>query len=184
MLTAMIHAYLSTHGHKIAHVLSWTKHSHPLNFPVLKEICSLSRQLSWDWRTSVIITTLTCWGSSCTLHSLVIGHSASENLSKSGPFCHGLFLSISSDLLPRVSQSAIFFSELQFSTSLQHLCRSESLHFARTVKGACKSHCQKFGSKWRTRVRIESLMAAKSCKEMYGISTKIQNTTTKSHNIP
>ena len=46
------------------------------------------------------------------------------------------------------------------------------------------SHCQKFGSKWRTRVRIESLMAAKSCKEMYGISTKIQNTTTKSHNIP
>ena len=45
-------------------------------------------------------------------------------------------------------------------------------------------HCQKFGSKWRTRVRIESLMAAKSCKEMYGISTKIQNTTTKSHNIP
>ena len=46
------------------------------------------------------------------------------------------------------------------------------------------SHCQKFGSKWRARVRIESLMAAKSCKEMYGISTKIQNTTTKSHNIP
>ena len=45
-------------------------------------------------------------------------------------------------------------------------------------------HCQKFGSKWRTRVRIESLMAAKSCKEMYGISTKIQNTTTTSYNIP
>ena len=45
-------------------------------------------------------------------------------------------------------------------------------------------HCQKFGSKWRTRVLIESLMAAKSCKEMYGISTKIQNTTTTSHNIP
>ena len=45
-------------------------------------------------------------------------------------------------------------------------------------------HCQKFGSKWRTRVRIESLMAAKSCKEMYGISTKIQNTTTTSHSIP
>ena len=33
------------------------------------------------------------------------------------------------------------------------------------------------GSKWRTRVRIESLMAAKSCKEMYDTSTKIQNTT-------
>ena len=48
----------------------------------------------------------------------------------------------------------------------------------------CDDHCQKFGSKWRTRVRIESLMAAKSCKEMYGISTKIQNTTTTSHNIP
>ena len=31
-------------------------------------------------------------------------------------------------------------------------------------------------------MRIESLMAAKSCKEMYGISTKIQNTTTTSHN--
>ena len=46
------------------------------------------------------------------------------------------------------------------------------------------THCQKFGSKWRTRVRIESLMAAKSCKEMYGISTKIQNTTTTSYNIP
>ena len=46
------------------------------------------------------------------------------------------------------------------------------------------NHCQKFGSKWRTRVRIESLMAAKSCMEMYGISTKIQNTTTSSHNIP
>ena len=46
------------------------------------------------------------------------------------------------------------------------------------------THCQKFGSKWRTRVRIESLMAAKSCKEMCGISTKIQNTTTTSHNIP
>ena len=28
------------------------------------------------------------------------------------------------------------------------------------------THCQKFGSKWRTRVRTESLMAAKSCKEM------------------
>ena len=35
-------------------------------------------------------------------------------------------------------------------------------------------HCQKFGSKWRTRVRIQSLMAAKSCKEMYGIASKIQ----------
>ena len=45
-------------------------------------------------------------------------------------------------------------------------------------------HCQKFGSKWRTRVRIESLMAAKSCKEMYGISKKIQNTTTTTHKIP
>ena len=45
-------------------------------------------------------------------------------------------------------------------------------------------HCQKFGSKWRTRVRVESLMAAKSCKEMYGISTKIQNSTTTCHNIP
>ena len=45
-------------------------------------------------------------------------------------------------------------------------------------------HCQKFGSKWRTRVRIESLMAGKSCKEMYGLSTKIQNTTTTSHEIP
>ena len=47
-----------------------------------------------------------------------------------------------------------------------------------------KYHCQKFGSKWPTRVRIESLMATKSCKEMYGISTKIQNTTTTSYNIP
>ena len=46
------------------------------------------------------------------------------------------------------------------------------------------AHCQKFGSKWRTRVRIESLMAAKSCKEMYGISKKIQNTTTTTHKIP
>ena len=51
-------------------------------------------------------------------------------------------------------------------------------------KTAKISHCQKFGSKWRTRVRIESLMAAKSYKEMFGISTKIQNTTTTSHNIP
>ena len=37
----------------------------------------------------------------------------------------------------------------------------------------CNIHCQKFRSKWRTRVRIESLMATKSCKEMYGISTII-----------
>ena len=45
-------------------------------------------------------------------------------------------------------------------------------------------HCQKFRSKWQTHVRIKSLMAAKSCKEMYGISTKIQNTTTTTQNIP
>ena len=31
---------------------------------------------------------------------------------------------------------------------------------------------------------FQSLMAAKSCKEMYGISTKIQNTTTTTQNIP
>ena len=55
---------------------------------------------------------------------------------------------------------------------------------SRTVYMFSPGHCQKFGSKWRTRVRIESLMAAKSCKEMYGISTKIQNTTTTSHKIP
>lgn len=45
-------------------------------------------------------------------------------------------------------------------------------------------HCQKFGSKCRTRVRIEKIMAAKLCKEMYGISTKIQNTTNTSQIIP
>ena len=42
---------------------------------------------------------------------------------------------------------------------------------------------EKIGSKWRIRVRIQSLMAAKSCKEMYEILTKIQNTTTTSQNI-
>ena len=41
-------------------------------------------------------------------------------------------------------------------------------------------HCQKFGSKWRTRVRVASLMAAESCEKMYGISTKIQNKTNTS----
>ena len=41
-------------------------------------------------------------------------------------------------------------------------------------------------SKWWTGLRIQSLMAAKSCKAMYGILTKIQNTTTTttSKNIP
>ena len=41
-------------------------------------------------------------------------------------------------------------------------------------------HCQKFGSKWRTRVRVASLMGAQSCEKMYGISTKIQNKTNTS----
>ena len=60
----------------------------------------------------------------------------------------------------------------------------QSRYKVKSFRQKQETHCQKFGSKWRTRVRIESLMAAKSCKEMYGISTKIQNTTTTSHNIP
>ena len=80
------------------------------------------------------------------------------------------------DLGP-VSQKSRNFSDLfrvpQF-TALYH-------HIAGVLS---HQHCQKFGSKWRTRVRIESLMAAKSCKEMYGISKKIQNTTTTTHKIP
>ena len=29
------------------------------------------------------------------------------------------------------------------------------------------SHCQKFGTRWRLRVRTKAIMAAKSYKEMY-----------------
>ena len=34
----------------------------------------------------------------------------------------------------------------------------------------CQTHCQKLGTKWRTRFRNTSSMAPKSCKEIYGKS--------------
>ena len=75
------------------------------------------------------------------------------------------------------------FLLLLFSSFRKDIKRSGSLDTKNNSRHKIAIHCQKFGSKWRTRVRIELLMAAKSCKEVYGISTKIQNTTTKSHNI-
>ena len=84
-------------------------------------------------------------------------------------------------LLPQTS--AQDWSRLLYVCSC-HVYASHRSIVAQVVPRQGHVHCQKFGSKWRTRVRIESLMAAKSCKEMYGISTKIQNTTTTSYNIP
>ena len=90
---------------------------------------------------------------------------------------------------------AFTFSSASLIEFIQPATRNVAIHrkvfapflfivFDRKMIPFFRFHCQKFGSKWRTRVRIESLMAAKSCKEMYGISTKIQNSTTTSHNIP
>lgn len=55
------------------------------------------------------------------------------------------------------------------------LAKTDTVCLCSCLFSTLSPHCQKFGSKWRTRVRIESLMAAKSCKEMYGISTKNQS---------
>ena len=36
-------------------------------------------------------------------------------------------------------------------------------------------HCQKFGTRWRLRVRTKAIMAAKSYKEMYGNKETFSN---------
>ena len=36
------------------------------------------------------------------------------------------------------------------------------------VKSCSAAHCQKFGSRWRLRVRTQAIMAVKSYKKMYG----------------
>ena len=36
-------------------------------------------------------------------------------------------------------------------------------------------HCQKFGTRWRLRVRTKAIMAAKSYKEMYGNKEAFSN---------
>lgn len=37
-----------------------------------------------------------------------------------------------------------------------------------TTTTATTDHCQKFGTKWWSRARTKAIMAAKSCKKMYG----------------
>ena len=47
--------------------------------------------------------------------------------------------------------------------------------FLETITQYDLSHCQKFGTRWRLRVRTKAIMAAKSYKKMYGNKETFSN---------
>ena len=71
-----------------------------------------------------------------------------------------------------VYERLLFETRLKFQTELNAV-KSNKAEGSESAKNS--DHCQKFGTRWRLRVRTKAIMAVKSYKEMYGNKETFSN---------